>query len=116
MEEQASHDPKPRRFLWGMLLAWGSFLLLMLWWIPEVFHGISENKATGLGAVAGGLNAWLRMVWFGACQVGAIILLARSFARGHPWRTIFSVLSIGWSALLAALFALSVWAVYWRAG
>jgi hypothetical protein len=48
-------EAKRERFLWGMLLAW-------IPWIPlffalhEAFKGVSEQRATGAGAVLAGLQ------------------------------------------------------------
>jgi len=45
---------KKKRFLWGVLLAWAPWIPTLIG-IGYAFRGISEQKATGLGAVAGGL-------------------------------------------------------------
>jgi hypothetical protein len=100
-----------RRFLWGVLLAWSP-------WIPILFglgialRGIARQKATGLGAVAGGLTE-LFVVWGIAAiligQVVAIIFLFRAVSSGHWIRNFFSVLSIGLSALMLALVGLFLW-------
>ena len=74
--------------------------------------GISEQKATGLGAVAGGLAE--TYLTFGiivtlVSELAAIVLLIRSFSRGHLRRSSVAVLSICWSILMLLLFALFVW-------
>jgi hypothetical protein len=45
---------KDRRFLWGILLV-GASSIPVLVEVFNSFRGLSENKATGLGAVAGGI-------------------------------------------------------------
>ena len=47
-----------RRFLWGVSLAWAPWLPLLIASILGLtngLRGISEQKATGLGAIIGGL-------------------------------------------------------------
>ena len=99
------------RFIKGVLLAWIPFLLFIVPFF-NAFRGIFSNKATGLGAVAGGLAEAL--VTFGLAamvvtQLAAIILLARSFEKGRSLRSAFSAVSIACSLLLLSLLALSVW-------
>jgi hypothetical protein len=105
---------KKRRFLRGARLAWAP-------WIPTLFvmgyafRGIWEQKATGLGAVAGGLSESFVVCGIGAILVGeiaAIVLLFRAFPPGHWMRSLFSVLSIcfsGWMLLLVGLFFWLSW-------
>jgi hypothetical protein len=53
------------------------------------FHGMSQDKATGLGAVAGGLiegNATFGFILSFVLPVAAIVLLGRSFSRGDRMR------------------------------
>jgi hypothetical protein len=89
---------KRNRFILGMVLAWVPFLPLV-----NVFRGLSENKATGVGAVAGGfaeVGATYFLLLAPVCIVAAFVLLLRSFSRGHPLRTFFAVVSLGWTALV----------------
>ena len=104
---------KQRRFLWGAVLAWVPWIPTLIG-IGYAFRGISEQKATGLGAVAGGLVE-LFVVW-GICtmiisQVAAIIWLCRAFSREHWMRNVVSVLSI----CLSGLMLLIVWFFLWFA-
>jgi hypothetical protein len=106
-----SPDTRQRQlYLWGLTLAWIPALPIVIF-LVNALRGISENKATGLGAVAGGISeaavvSGLLFILF--CCVGAIVLLVRSFSRRHPGRTLLSVLSICWSAFILLLFALSM--------
>ena len=107
---------KRKRFLWGVLLAWAPFLFLIFPTAVTFFSSLSSQKATGLGAVAGGLSESL--VTFGlavtlAFELVAIVLLLRAFSRGHPLRAFFSVLSICCSGIVLFGFGLFFW-VYVR--
>jgi hypothetical protein len=99
---------KKKRFLWGVFLAWAP-------WIPSIgyaLRGISEQKATGLGAVAGGLTELFVVCGIGAIligQVAAIVLLFRAFSPGHWMRSLFSALSICMSGLMLLLVGLFFW-------
>jgi hypothetical protein len=87
-------------------------------WVPigiglgDALIGISRQKATGIGVVAGGLTE-IFVVWgIGAIvigQVAAIILLFRAFSPGHWVRSLFSVLSISISGLMLLLVGLFLW-------
>lgn len=91
-----------KRFLWGTLLAWAP-------WVPAViglgyaFVGISTSKATGLGAVVGGMVELL--VWWGIAtmiisQVAAIAWLFRSFSNAHIVRSLIAAVSVLASGLM----------------
>ncbi len=104
-------DLKRKRFLWGILLAW-------LPWIPVLtffyvaFKETSEQKATGIAAVAGSLAEVFSVFGLGialAFAVSAIVFLLRAFAPGHWLRTSFTVVSICLSLLLISLFGLCFW-------
>jgi hypothetical protein len=105
------NDPRRKLFLWGMGLAWIPSVPLVIG-VFRSFRGISEQKATGLGAIAGGVTEVyltfgliLTFIFLG----GAIVLLSRSFAGGHPMRATLSVLSMCWSALIFSVLGLLVW-------
>jgi hypothetical protein len=105
------NDPKRKWFVWGMVLAWIPSTPLLIG-VVHSFRGISEQKATGLGAVAAGLaeiyvplGLTLTFIFW----VGAIVVLARSFSGGHGMRALFSVLSMCWSALMLVIFCSLVW-------
>ena len=119
MGAEATYEAGKNKFLWGLVLAWAPALPVLIG-MRNIFRGISETKATGLGAVAGGLAE--AFLIFGlmatlAFQVGGIVLLSRSFSPGHGARAVFSALSIGWSILTLLLLGLFIWlnfAVYHR--
>jgi hypothetical protein len=106
---------KRRRFLWGALLAWTPFVLFLLLVLRDAVRSISANKATGLGAVAGGLS---ELFWtFGlvgtvAVEVTAIAMLVRAFSADHPMRAVVSVLSICVSLLILVIFIGSAWMLF----
>jgi hypothetical protein len=107
---------KKKWFLWGAALAWAP-------WIPALIGlgyaliGPWAGKATGIGALAGGLAA-LFVVWgVGAIlisQVAAIVLLFLAFSPGHWMRSLLSVLSICLSLLMLLLVALFLWFSWFR--
>ena len=75
-------DRTKARFVNGLLLAWIPFVFFFAPMAVTFVRELSPQKATGLGAVAGGLSEGL--ITFGLAaivvtQVGAIVLLARSF-------------------------------------
>jgi len=91
MDNGSSYDRKTKGwFLWGTVLTWA----LSIPFILGIFHSfreVSEQKATGLGAIAGGLAEGF--VTFGLIlaflvPVVAIVLLIRSFSSGH-WMLYF---------------------------
>jgi hypothetical protein len=104
------NDPKRKWFLWGMVLAWTASIPIIIG-LLDSFRGVSEQKATGLGAVAGLADVYLTfgLILTFVFLVGAIVLLGRSFSRGHRTRAILSVLSMGWSALMLFVFSLLMW-------
>ena len=102
---------KKKRVLWGVLLAWAPWIPILIGLGNTLIH-ISREKATGIGAVAGGLTE-IFVVWgIGTIligQVGAMVLLFRAFSPGHWMRGLFSVLSICLSALMLLLIGLFLW-------
>ncbi len=104
-------ETKKKWFLWGILLAWVPAVPL-IYGMATALKGVSEQKATGLGAVAGGLGEVYLVFGIGLtliCEVAAIVLLVRAFSKGHLGRALISVLSILVSALILCLFGLFVW-------
>jgi hypothetical protein len=102
---------KKRRFLWGVVLAWTPWIPTLIG-IGYAFRGISEQKATGLGAVAGGLSEIFALYGIGAIlvtQTAAIVLLIRAFSAGHWGRSLFAVLSICLSGLTLFIVGFSFW-------
>jgi hypothetical protein len=97
MDNGSSYDRKTKGwFLWGTVLTWALSIPFILGiGISHPFRGISEQKATGMGTVAGDLAEGY--ITFGLLlallvPVVAIVLLIRSFTSGHWMRTLFSLL------------------------
>lgn len=110
MNEVSSFDRKYKSFLVGAAI---SFVLSVpLVGMFYAFRGISEQKATGLGAVAGGLAEWyitLGLILGFALPVAGIVLLIKSFSWEHWLRNFFSLLCIAWNTLMLTLAGLFVW-------
>jgi hypothetical protein len=110
-----SDDIKRKRFLWGACLAWIPFLFLMIPTAIGVFsalRAISNEKATGLAVLAGGLTEFLSTFGLAAVlvfEVAAIVLLSRTFSGERPVRAIFSVLSICCSVFMLTILGLFLW-------
>lgn len=110
--ETLTDSASKSRWIKGAALAWAPVILFMVPMFASVLRGMSTQKATGLGAVAGGISEGL--VTFGlvslvATQLVAIVLLVRSFHKGHTLRNLFSVVTIFGSVMLLALVFLSMW-------
>lgn len=105
---------KRRRFIWGVVLAWFPFLILLIG-LRNAFKEVSTQKATGLGAVAGGLSeigVMLGIFIMVAVPIAGMVLLLRSFSKGHALRGFVAVVSIAWSGLILLLGSLAVrWAL-----
>ena len=114
--EELLRDRKKKRFIWGTVFTWTLFIPIVIG-VSNAFKGISEQKATGLGAILGGLAeayATLGLILGFVLPVGTIVLLVRSFSKEHPMRAVFSVLYICWSAFTVALASLFVWLSFRR--
>jgi hypothetical protein len=104
-------ERKKKLFFWGVGLAWAPWIPTLVG-IGYTFRGISEQKATGLGAVAGGLSEIFVLYGIGAIlvvQIAAIVLLFRAFSPGHWARSFFSVVSICMSGLMLLLVGFFLW-------
>lgn len=102
------------RFVKGALLAWVPIVLFLTPVIVSIVRTISTTKATGLGAVSGGLSEALVIVGIFAMiatQVSAMLLLFRSFESGHTMRGVLAVLTISASVLTLALMGVIVWMI-----
>lgn len=111
----ALEDAKSKRFLWGLLLAWGPFLLVILPGLLSAFRGISEQKAIGMGALGGIMAegyATFGLILGFILQVCAIALLLRTFSKEHLARGLVSIISIGCSVFMLLLSSLSVWVIW----
>ena len=106
-------DPDKKRFAWGLGLAWVPVLVAVVPGFISAFRGISQEKATGLAAVAGGYAeslATFGIVAFVVCQVMAIVLLARGIKREEWGRSLVAVVSIVCSVMILSLTAFMT---YW---
>ena len=102
---------KKKRFFWGLLLVWAPWLPSSVG-LANAFRGISTERATGLGAVAGGITEMFVTVGLISTlvfQVVAIVFFVRTFEAGHWLRNLFSVVSIFFSVLLLLLTCGFVW-------
>lgn len=100
-----------------MVLAWAP-------WVPTLiglgyaFRGISNSKATGLAAVAGGVGELIALwglVTLIASQAVAIAWLLRGFSRDHWFRNIVSALSISLSGLMLLMLGGFLWLMAFQA-
>lgn len=100
------------RFRWGIILAWVPLAFFIATAARELVGAIQSNKATGLGAVAGGLSE--AVVTFGfvaivVSEMAGIVMLLRTFSRKHPMRGFIAVVSMCFSALLLLVLGLFLW-------
>jgi hypothetical protein len=105
-------DQDRKRFAWGVGLAWLPLVLLAGPGLFSALRGVSQEKATGLAAVAGGFAealATFGLLAFVGCQVAAIVLLGRAVKREQWGRSMVAVISIVSSAGILALTALATW-------
>jgi hypothetical protein len=105
-------DPEKKRFAWGIGLAWVPIGLLVLPSLVSGWKGISQEKATGLGAVAAGIAEALLnfgLVAFVVCEVTAIVLLLRVVKREQWRRSLVAVVSVVCSVIFLVLTGLAVW-------
>jgi hypothetical protein len=109
-------DQDKKHFAWRLGLAWVPVLVAVVpGFISFIsgFRGVSQEKATGLAAVAGGYTeslATFGMVAFVLCQVTAIVLLARGVRRERWGRSMVAVVSIVCSVVILSITAFMT---YW---
>lgn len=111
-------DIKNRRFLWGMLLTGATFVLFLPLFLAT-FRGVWQEKATGLGAVAGGVAEYfvsLGMVAGFLIPLAAIVFLIKSFSQGGLTRQLLSVAAIGWSLLMIVEASFGIWMLFFSSG
>ncbi|HVO63710.1 MAG TPA: hypothetical protein VMT53_22495 [Terriglobales bacterium] len=113
-EPTATADPKRKRFLWGIAVGWCT-LIPLVYGCSNSFKGISEQKATGVGAVAGGVAEACVIV--GALVLIlypriAIYLLVTSWSRGQATRNFLSVITILWSGFTLLLIFGAAWMIF----
>lgn len=114
MNDGVSHDRRQDWFLWGIVLAAVSSIPFFVTFV-NVFRGISQEKATGLSAVAGGATegyATVGLVLTFILPVGAIVLLCKSFSGSQLLRKVFSLLFICWSVFLLIFFGVGAWMIF----
>ena len=111
-----SEDQRKRnRFLWGIALAWLPFLPLIVALVKEALRGISEQKATGIGAVSGGfvlVGVWYFWVLAPLSVIAAFIFLVRSFSKAHPVRNVVATVSLCWALLMAGVLGIFGWLMF----
>ena len=103
------------RYRWGIALAWVPLIVFYVFGLRNAFRGIIANKATGLGAVAGGFvegMTILGIVSLFSTQIGSIVLLSRTFSKVSGSRAALSIVTIGLSFLAIALTAGSLWLLF----
>ena len=111
MEDSSSHDSKGKWYVWGTILTWTLSIPVIIA-IFNSLREISEQKATGIGAVAGGLAGGyvtFSLILAFVLPVGAIVLLVRSLSGTHRMRALLSVLYICWCAFTLALASIFAW-------
>ena len=105
-------DQNRKRFAWGVGLAWLPLVLLVGPVFFSAFRGVSQEKATGLAAVAGGYAealATFGLLAFIVCQVAAIVLLGSGVKREQWGRSLVAVISIVCCTGILALTGLATW-------
>ncbi|HJS97877.1 MAG TPA: hypothetical protein VJ756_02210 [Terriglobales bacterium] len=111
MGAEVTYGAGKNRFAWGLVLAWAPAIPFIIG-MSRIFRGISEQKATGIGAVVGGfVEAYFLfgIVATFAFQVGGIVLLMKSTSNGQRFPFFLSFASIAWSTLMLILLALFLW-------
>jgi hypothetical protein len=111
---RSGDDRKRHRFFWGLALAWLPFIPVLVG-LVNAFRGASAEKATGIGAVAGGISEMgvlYVLTLAPILAISAMVLLLRSLSKAHPLRNIWAVISLCWSALMISVLALFFWLVY----
>jgi hypothetical protein len=111
---RSQDERRRRRFYWGVALAWLPFLPVVAG-LVNAFRSISQQKATGLGAVAGGIaemGVVFVLTLVPVFAISAIVLLVRSFSKEHPVRSALAVISLCWMGLMLSVLTLFVWLVF----
>jgi hypothetical protein len=111
MRLSPTFDRKRNWFIWGMVLSWIQPVWLFIGFF-NVFGGFSQEKATGLGAVAGGLTetyVTIGLVVTLVLPIVAMVLLIRAWPGGNQIRTVFSLMSICLSAFVLLAYGVGAW-------
>jgi hypothetical protein len=89
---------------WGILLAWVPLAMVVVPGVFYSFHGITEQKATGLGAVAGGI-AEMILTWgvlsFIGVEVASLVFTVRALRGGVGRAGVLPAVASVMGALLA---------------
>jgi hypothetical protein len=105
------------RFWWGVLLAWAPWVATVIG-LAYMLHGVLGAKATGLGAVAGGISEIL-ILWGIAVllvsQAAAIVWLWGDIRRSSILRSLFVAVSIGMSGLMLVMVGFFAWHAWFLA-
>lgn len=111
-------DAEKKRLLCGLALTWVPVAFVWGMWFAPTLRDLSQEKATGLAAIAAELGealALFGLVTFVACQVAGITLLAREIRGGGWGRAALCLVSLGSSLVVLTLVLLSFWWV-WHLG
>ncbi len=114
-EAKAANTISVDRFLLGILLAWVPIVIVIAPIFVSVFGEITNQKATGLGAVAGGLSEALLtfgIVAFVTTQIVAIVFLVRSIGSAETSQNIVAILTAGFSVLVLVATGLLLWLMW----
>jgi hypothetical protein len=107
-------DSTQKRFALGVLLAWAPWVPTLIG-VGYAFRAVSNSKATGIGAIAGGFGEIL--VYWGIAamlvtQVLAIVWLWRSFSREKMLNNLVGAVSIAMSGLTLLATGFFVWTTW----
>ncbi len=111
MGAEATDQAARKAYVWGLILAWAPAIPFIIG-MRTIFGGLSERKATGIGAVAGGFVEAYFLFGLAATfafQVGAVFLLIRTPSNGKPFHSFLSFGSMAWSILMLILLGLFLW-------
>jgi Ca2+/H+ antiporter len=113
--EEKLEITESKRFRLGLLLAWIPLIFFIVPTAIGIIRAIaqvSSEKATGLGAVAGGVvevAATFGLVVIAASEVVGIVMLVRASSRNRPVRTVVAIVSVVCSGLLLLVLGLFLW-------
>jgi hypothetical protein len=99
----------------GILFVWVPIIIVLLPIIVgavAAWRAIDNQKAIGLGAVAGGFSeafATLGIISFVAAEISGCVLLSRSLSRAHGARSFLAVFSICIGGLTVLFTGITLW-------
>lgn len=121
--EERLEITRNKRFRYGLLLTW---IPLLFFLVPSAIGiiravvKISGEKATGLAAVAGGVDevaATFGLIIIFASEIVGSVLLVKTASRDHPARAAVAIVSVVCSGLLLLILGLFLWFAivhHWR--